>query len=201
MIKTVIFDNNGVLTTSCEEGALKKLVDYLGVGMDKFLPIWDVEAEAVDEGKITTEEFLHNVIDRLNPGKDFKQCQKYYWASHETKPDVREFTKELKKSFEIVFLTNFSDDFWVFNKKWKLDEIFDRDKMFISAELKMRKPHPDIYWEVLEKIGRKPDEVVFIDDKEENIETAQTIGMHAILFKSLEQVEKDFESILKYSYA
>ncbi len=201
MIKTIIFDNNGVLTTSCEEGALQGLVDYLGVGMDQFLLVWNLEAEAVDEGKITTKEFLENVIDRLNPKCDFKMCQKYYWKSHEAKPNVREFAKKLKKDFEIVFLTNFSDDFWVFNKKWKLDEIFDRDKMFISAEMKMRKPHPDIYWAVLEKIGKKPDEVVFIDDKEENIDTAQKLGMHPILFKNLEQVEKDLESILKYSYA
>jgi len=197
MIKTIIFDNNGVLTTSSEEGATKELVKYLGASRDEFLSVWNEEAEAVDEGKITTKSFLHNVINRIDPEKDFKLCQKYYWNSHDSKPDVREFAKKLKKNFEIVLMTNFSDDFWVFNKNWKLDEIFEKDKMFISAEMKMRKPHEDIYWTVLSRISKKPEETIFIDDNLDNIKTAERIGMHAIHFKSLEQLKKDYDKILE----
>ena len=198
MIKTIIFDNNGVLTTSCEEGALKGLIDYLGVSEEQFLPVWNREAEAVDEGKIKTEKFLQNVVNDLKLSKDLGKCQRYYWDSYEPKPEVREFAKNLKKKFEIAFLTNFGDHFWVFNKKWKLDQIFDRDKMFVSADLKMVKPHPDIYYAVLARLGRKPEEVVFIDDKKDNIDTALKVGMYAIQFKSLKQVEKDLENILEH---
>lgn len=200
MIKTIIFDNNGVLTTSCETGALDDLISFLGIKKEDFLPVWNEEAEDVDEGIITTEEFLKNVLKRLNSSRDFDQYKKHYWNSYEPKEDVRDFAKELKKDFELVFLTNFGDDFYKFNKRWNLDDIFDKDKMFISADIKMVKPHDDIYLYVLDRIGKKPEEVVFIDDKAENIKTAKRLGMHAIQFKNLKQVEKDLESILQYDY-
>ena len=198
MIKTIIFDNNGVLTTSCEEGAVEGLIDYLGVSKERFFPVWNREAEAVDEGKIKTEKFLQNVVNELNPGKDLEVCQRYYWHSYEPKLEVREFAKSLKKKFEIAFLTNFGDHFWTFDKRWKLEQLFDKDKMFVSADLKMVKPHPDIYYAVLARLGRKPEEVVFIDDKKDNIDTALKVGMYAIQFKSLKQVEKDLENILEH---
>jgi len=200
MIKTIIFDNNGVLTSSCQDGALDKLVAYLEVPKEEFLPIWEREALDVDEGKITSEQFIRNVLKTLKSDKDFEICRKYYWSSYEPKQDVRDFAKRLDEKFEIAFLTNFSDDFWKFNEKWKLDEIFPKEKMFISAEMKMRKPHEDIYYAVLEKLGRKPEEVIFVDDKLENIETAKKIGMQTIQFKTCEEAEKDLEKILEYDY-
>ncbi len=197
MIKTIIFDNNGVLTTSCETGALDDLIKFLGVERGKFLSIWDKESEAVDEGKITSDQFLKNVLDRLGSKKDIRKCQHYYWNSYEPKNEVRDFAKKLEKDFELVFLTNFGDGFSRFNKKWKLEEIFDKDKIFVSANIGMVKPNEDIYLYVLNKIGKKPEEVVFIDDKQENTEAAKKLGMHAILFKSLDQLKKDLEGILK----
>lgn len=200
MIKTIIFDNNGVLSTSCETGALDRLIDYLGVDREDFLSVWDQEARDVDEGKITTEKFLKNVFEKLKSDKDVDQCKKYYWDSYEPHDDVRNFAKKLKKNFEIVFLTNFGDGFSEFNKRWKMEEIFDKDKIFVSADLGMIKPNEDIYLYVLGKINKRPEEVIFIDDKQENIDTAKKLGMHGILFKSLKQVEKDLESILQYDY-
>ena len=44
------------------------------------------------------------------------------------------------------------------------------------------KPNPDFYWHILRSEGVKPEEAVFIDDTEENVLSAQKIGINSILF-------------------
>ena len=57
-----------------------------------------------------------------------------------------------------------------------------------SSELGLRKPDPHIYVRVLELLGRRACEVVFVDDFIENIEPAKTLGMTTILFQNPLQV-------------
>jgi len=196
-IKTIIFDNHGVITSSTRDGATEKFAQYLGVSHDKFECVWDTLEGDVDEGKITNDEFLKKLISGTGSHCDFKGFRKLYFSSYYPIKDVRRFAKKLGRKFELALLTNYSDGFSEANKRWKLEEIFGK-KIFVSGILKMRKPHDDIYLYTLDKLGKRPEEVVFIDDNPEFIETAKRLGMHTILFKSLDQVEKDLENILQH---
>ncbi len=59
------------------------------------------------------------------------------------------------------------------------------------------KPDRKIYEITLKKLGVKPEEVVFVDDKEENVKAAQDIGINTILFKNSEQFKKELFLLLK----
>lgn len=199
MIKTIIFDNCGVLSNSDAEDGFKSLADFFSVSEEKVISVWQGRLEnELDGGKITTDAFLKTVINELNPKVDFNKLKKMYLKRYGKKEEVRELVKRLKKDFEVCLLTNFGDYYEKFDKSWNMEGIFDEDKIIVSYKLKMIKPKEDIYFYTLKKLGRKPEEIVFIDDNLENIKTAKGLGMHGILFKSLEQVEKDLANILKY---
>ena len=55
------------------------------------------------------------------------------------------------------------------------------DKIFVSYELGLLKPDKAIYQSVLAKLNAKPEEVIFIDDKRENVE-AKSLGINGIVF-------------------
>jgi putative hydrolase of the HAD superfamily len=60
---------------------------------------------------------------------------------------------------------------------------FDSAKgLFLSYQIGVRKPHPDIYRHVLDQLGAEGDECFFIDDLPGNVEAARAAGMHAHLF-------------------
>lgn len=66
-----------------------------------------------------------------------------------------------------------------------LQKIFHRfhdTHIFISADLQMTKPDPQIYHHVAESCGVDPSECLFIDDQEINVVGAREAGMHAIRF-------------------
>lgn len=56
------------------------------------------------------------------------------------------------------------------------------DKIFVSYKLGLLKPDAEIYEQILTLLKAKPEEVIFIDDKLKNIETAKSIGINGIVF-------------------
>jgi len=53
----------------------------------------------------------------------------------------------------------------------------------ISGDVGAQKPDPTIYRALLEGSGRRPDEVVFVDDRLRNIEAAASMGIDVVLFR------------------
>jgi putative hydrolase of the HAD superfamily len=55
----------------------------------------------------------------------------------------------------------------------------------------MAKPEPAIYLHTLHELGVEPDEALFLDDRLVNIEAAQALGIHAILFSNVARLRAD----------
>ena len=53
-----------------------------------------------------------------------------------------------------------------------------------SCDVNLIKPEPAIYRHLLNGLGVEPDRALFMDDKQENVEGARAIGMHAVLFEN-----------------
>lgn len=70
--------------------------------------------------------------------------------------------------------------------------------VFTSYELKALKPQPDIYRKVLERLGVRPNEILFVDDKIQNVMTAKDLGSRAVLFKK-ETVKQDCMDAVRLS--
>ncbi len=54
----------------------------------------------------------------------------------------------------------------------------------VSGEVGIIKPDPAIYQILLDKYDLVPEQSVFIDDREENVEAARNLGIHGIHYKS-----------------
>lgn len=195
MIKTIIFDNNGVLTSSDSELTVDNVTNFLGLKKDVFEPVWSEMAKPLDDGRITTEEFHRAVLDHFDLKNNLSEFREIHLGSYVPKKEVKKFAKSLKGSYEIALLTNFGDAFDECNERWQMEDIFG-DNLFVSCKMKMRKPNDDIYLKILKDLGRKPEETVFIDDNKENIEAAKKLGINAILFTGLEKLKKDLEKYI-----
>ncbi|MBD8892993.1 HAD-IA family hydrolase [Roseibium litorale] len=62
-------------------------------------------------------------------------------------------------------------------------EIFG-GKSHVSAEFQARKPDPGVFLRICARYGHDPMRTLFVDDREENIEGAQTAGLTAHLYRS-----------------
>ena len=69
------------------------------------------------------------------------------------------------------------------------------DDILLSGEVKLAKPDERIYTLFLERIGRKAEECVFIDDSQANVAVARRLGFKAIRFESPEQLRRALEQV------
>jgi putative hydrolase of the HAD superfamily len=67
------------------------------------------------------------------------------------------------------------------------------DSLTFSCEVGVCKPAPEIYRDCLDKLGAKPSEVLFLDDRESNVRAAETLGLHAILFTNASSAAHEIE--------
>lgn len=56
------------------------------------------------------------------------------------------------------------------------------DVCVVSGHVGVVKPDPRIYEILFERAGRRPQDLVFVDDSQRNVEAAQALGMAAILY-------------------
>jgi putative hydrolase of the HAD superfamily len=71
------------------------------------------------------------------------------------------------------------------------------DYLTWSCELGVVKPDPAIYLHTLKKLQVLPQQALFIDNLEKNIIAAESVGLHALLFTNVDQLQKD---LTKQSY-
>ena len=70
------------------------------------------------------------------------------------------------------------------------------DDMVLSSEVGYVKPDHEIFELAAERLSLTPYDCVFIDDRARFCSAAETVGMHALLYKGLDKLKNDLEPIL-----
>lgn len=110
---------------------------------------------------------------------DLEATDREYLDTLELSGDFHAFAEKMRPLYKMAIL---SDD----NSRWSryLRQKFDIDRYFdavcISAETGITKPNERAFLNVLEQLGCRADECVFIDDRPRNLAAAQAVGMRAV---------------------
>lgn len=135
------------------------------------------------------KHFGHSKED---PGKIYAE----FFSGDEIDQQLLEFAKSLKPKLKIGLLSNA----WVDSRK-RLGALFQFIDVFdisvFSAEVKVRKPEPEIFRIMLQKLNANAEECIFIDDFPENIEGARKLGIKTILFKDTQETIHEINSMLE----
>jgi putative hydrolase of the HAD superfamily len=70
------------------------------------------------------------------------------------------------------------------------------DVIIYSYEVGLAKPDPRVYRLLCDRLSVRPGEVVFVDDRPENVKGASELGIHAVLHESTEQSIKAVDALL-----
>ncbi len=112
-------------------------------------------------------------------------------------PGILELLQDLKnKGYKLGFISNTTVFESVVLDKWNVKELLD--VISFSWEVGSKKPTKEIFDITLEKLGVAPEEAVFIDDGQKNIDAAQSFGMHGIRFESVDQLVADLHKLNIY---
>lgn len=108
-------------------------------------------------------------------------------------PRMLRLLKRLRPDYKLATICN-GGSRQAMNRKFRLQELVDL--MVFDDEEGISKPDARIYWLTLERLNLLPEEVVFVDDKGDNVEAARRLGMHGIQFNDARQAISELERLL-----
>jgi epoxide hydrolase-like predicted phosphatase len=118
------------------------------------------------------------------------------WSYEKLNRELAQFLVQLRPLYRIATICN-GGSREAMNRKFRLSERVDL--MVIDGEEGIAKPDARIYQRTLMRLGVQPEETVFVDDKESNVDAAQRLGIHAIHFKNTTQAIVEIQAVLQSS--
>ena len=185
MIKNVIFDFGNVL------------IDWNPAYL--FLPYFDGD---VEKCTYFTEHICNREwFTRMDRGESMDKCvaelqatypeyadavamfrDRWFEMCNGEIPGMLELILDLKsKGVGVYGLTNWpAETFSEARRRFKT--IANIDNIVVSSFIKLAKPEPAIYQQLLTRYDLKPEECVFIDDRKDNVDAAIALGMSGIVY-------------------
>lgn len=194
-LRAVVFDFGMVLTDVPDPTAHAELMRITGLPLDRFEQLYWADRHAYDEGKLTGLGFWQKLcVDgglHLSPAQieELDRWDARMWTTQN--PAMLKWHEQLKqRGLRTAILSNMGDSVHAsIEREFKWLERFD--VLLWSYQLGIAKPDPAIYHYVLEKLGTRPEETLFLDDKPINIEAAHAVGMQGIVFSTVKQLRAD----------
>lgn len=188
-IKNILFDLGGVLVDLKKQNCIQAyeklgfndINDYLGDYGQKG-PFRELE-----EGAITPEIFFEKVREHIPNASDediTHAFREFLIGMPLYKLEMLQKLKE--RGYRLMLLSNTSSLLFSYiceqyftQQGLTVDDYFT--DLFLSYELKALKPDPAIFDMVIRNSGILPDETLFIDDSQENLDIAATFGFETYL--------------------
>lgn len=194
--QAVIFDFGGVMTNKNpkKEAVIYFLREFFQLSESEYEQVNLRKKEFMKSGKTDTEFWFYfakerNVILPENWENSFKAVLK---DAIQLNPEMFALVEELKGNpIPIGLLSNIDQRLSKLIREFGMYQLFN--PCILSCEIGFEKPDPRAYETVLVALQLPAGEIVFIDDKLDNVEAAKKLGFDAILFESPEQLREELK--------
>lgn len=191
MIKAVIFDFFGVLYVDAVRLAWRELAgDTLPKDkQQKVIDAW----QARWQGTLTPEEIIKITAEVLGITPQVWQSTITRHRDIELDRQLLDYIASLHSKYKTGLLSNVQN-LERYTPLEELEKYFD--VIAASDKIGFSKPDPRAYHYILEKLGIRADESVFIDDIDRYCDAAQSIGMKTIEYQDFGQMKQELEKLL-----
>jgi putative hydrolase of the HAD superfamily len=190
MVKAIVFDLGGVLIDLSFENCVRAFVDILG--FERIYELLDLSHQKgiygdMEAGLVTADEFRAEVLRSSRPGAvpaDVDRCMAALLTGMD--PKKVELLERLAEKYAIYGLTNNNEI-----SVARMHQIYEENgldwqrvfrKEFISCRMKLMKPSREIFDAAAAEIGVPPEEILFVDDSQKNVDGAIAAGWQSVLY-------------------
>ena len=188
-LSTIIFDLGGVMLNLDTKLSVKAFAELSGLEEKEIYARFLEEdwSFAFEKGEIDASTFRNELRRSLQVDLIDEQIDRAWNAMLLDLPSSRlQMVARLKDNYQLFVLSNtnaihvevFNEIVAATTNGGSIMDYFD--KVYYSCELGMRKPDTEIFTYVIDTNNLKPQETLFIDDMENNIIAAQSVGLRTV---------------------
>jgi putative hydrolase of the HAD superfamily len=188
----VIFDYGGVLACHQTKEDVERIARIAGFTPDELNNLYWSERGAYDKNLMTAEDYWNSMARRKNKTFTADEIRRLIEADNDSwthfDDQMYEYVSSLKSDGKRVAVLS--------NMPHELGETLKATgrglspfhHITLSYEVRSIKPEPEIYEHCLAGLGLPAKDVLFLDDRPENIEGARRVGIDGIRFTSRDEI-------------
>lgn len=194
---TVFFDWSGVVADDSGDDFIESSLCEIGATNTQIPEIIKNDFSQFMLGQISENEYWDKLKNNYGLNVDDSRIG-YFNNWQGTKPNIHiiELVHELKlKGFSVGLISNIISPVRDIIKQFGYYSIFD--EAVLSCEVGLLKPQKEIYELALYRMDAIAQESIFIDDKQSNLDTANTMGFVTLLAKTPEQIISEVNKLIR----
>ncbi len=193
-IKCIASDLGNVIIDFDRDNMIRQFAEILNFTPEKVLDVFLKSglARQYETGKISTDVFLKEVSSIAQGRISYRDFMDIWSGSFTLNTDYFDFLLSVKDKVKLIMVSNTNELHYSYIEE-NFPEIMIFDEYFLSYEMHSMKPDAEYYHYFIGESGYEAEEILFIDDKQENIETAEKVNLKTFQYKSF----ADFQNIVK----
>ena len=196
--RVVVFDYGEVISREPTDADRERLVARAGVAAEPFWAAYWAHREPLDQGTASIAEYWAAVGHDVGVEWDAVDVHELWAIDHRGWLSVDPGTLRVLHALadggtRLALLSNAGADFSGWLRSGSFAPLFER--VFVSGELGLVKPHAAIYEHVIDELGITPSELLFVDNKSENVEGARAVGGDGHVFTDAAALEAWLRSV------
>jgi putative hydrolase of the HAD superfamily len=192
-ITTLFWDIGGViLTNGWDRESRKDAAETFRFDWEEFEDRHDLSFPAFDSGQITLNEYLDRTLFYRARPFTREEFTAFMFAQSKEYPETRAILDQAASSGK-YFIGAINNEPLELNQ-YRIEAFHLRRNFlvfFSSCYVRSRKPEETIFRVALEVTQRPPEQCVFIDDRQLNLENPRRLGMNTIHHQTAEQLRSE----------
>lgn len=196
--KAILFDYGNVLCMPQLESDVVAMAECLQIELSRFKTLYWQLRDEYDVGTYNGRDYWSKIASKA--GKDISEKQleicieldNVGWSR--PNPIMAGWAESLSQSgFQIAIVSNMPSDIREYLRH--LPWMPEFHQYTYSCEIKTVKPSAEIYLYCLEQLKIRPQEALFLDDRQMNVDAAQQLGIDSYVFTTAEELQPFVKSI------
>lgn len=193
--KAILFDIDGILITGEKTLFSHRLAEELDISIEKINEFFEKDFRECSFGRADLKEKIKPYLEKWKWKGDTNSFLQYWFESEGIKNknlnrkilgEIEELEKEGIKCYIATRQEKYRMQY--LSENLGLKNYFDG--VFCTCNIGYDKSEPQFFIQVLEKLNLKPEEILFFDDKEKNINTAKALGIEAHLYDGTKSLKE-----------
>jgi epoxide hydrolase-like predicted phosphatase len=190
-IRALIFDFGGVLVRTESQEPREQLAEKLGLSRQSLEEIVFDSSESLllQLGRISYDERWQQTGQTLglDSPDELRAFRRDFFSGDALDTELVTHIRRARRHYKTALLSNASASLAkLIRSQFQITDCFD--EIVISGLVGVMKPDPEIYRLVLNGLRIAPHEAIFVDDMKENVRAAADMGIHAIQFRTREEL-------------
>jgi putative hydrolase of the HAD superfamily len=196
-IKAALFDLDGIVITGRKRFFSERLAEEHNIPMEQVLEFFTKDLKPCSFGKADLKEQIAPHLVKWKWKGTVEDLLEYWFTSESTKDDVvLNIVKALRDRGVKCYIATRQEKY---RMQYLLDEVGLKDHFdgtFCTCDIGYDKSEPEFFEEVLTRLGLSPDEVLFFDDTQKNVDNARAMGINAHFYDGIGVLRSQTDSIV-----